>query len=313
MRRPERLSVDRARISSVAAAVTGAAIILAAGFLPTYQGSSSLFSANAKLWLNLVPLAAVTTIGALALLLLAVHPAQTRWVSGVFGGLGLAVIAFFFMLLGQGEQQTFSSGTAISNISGAGVYVGLIGGGLVAVAAAPAATLDALAALAGAPDGFVSDKEISSFVRARGRMRALARTPSLGFSAVAATAGGLLLIVGAFTAATAGRSLASFSGWLVVPPVALGVAAVLGAIAVGRRPASRPFDYAFFAALALTSFAIYGGYVGYVTETSSQSARYGLYVGISGAIALGASAVLGTLQTRQGRVSARPDVVAPTA
>ncbi|HEY8775391.1 MAG TPA: hypothetical protein VIM33_02800 [Gaiellaceae bacterium] len=293
----ERLVADRVRTFSVLVAIVGGAVLLAGCFLPLYKGGSALVTLDELLWLALVPLVSAFTIALLASLLF-LRPPSRPWTSGLLGGLGIGGLAFFISYLGSSTQGLIS-GSSYSSASGLGPYFGVVGGGLIAVAAVPTTALEILAALLGAGRflGDTPQKGRGTALFSRSRMSTpLRREPLRAVAAFAALAGAGLVAAACFLpfyswAYDTSDSLYDASAWLTFQPLASAVAAALIGLVLLRGAKNRRLVGGLLGGLSITSLTLFTGYVGYFMTDADAAPRYGTYMGIAGAGLLAVAAV----------------------
>jgi hypothetical protein len=290
----ERLVADRVRTFSVLVAIVGGAVLLAACFLPLYRGGSALVTLDERLWLALVPLVIAFTIAVLAVLLF-LRPPSRPWTSGLLGGLGIGGLAFFVSYLGSSTQGLVSG---FSTASGLGPYFGVVGGGLIAVAAAPATALEILAALVGAARflGETPQEGRATTLFSRRRMSTpLRREPFRAVGAFAALAGAGLVAAACFSPFYSWQhisySLYSASAWLTLQPLASAVAAALIGLVLLRGAKNRRLVGGLLGGLSITSLTLFAGYVGFFMTDADTGPQYGTYIGIAGAGLLAVAAV----------------------
>jgi hypothetical protein len=293
----ERLVADRVRTFSVLVAIVGGAVLLAGSFLPLYEGESALVTLDEGLWLSLVPLVTAFTIALLAFLLL-LRPPSRPWTSGLLGGLGIGGLAFFIAYLGLGTQGVITN-SYDSSASGLGPYFGVVGGGLIAVAAVPTTALEILAALVGAAR-FLGDTPQSGRGNAlfsRSRMSTpLRREPLRAVAAFTALAGAGLVAAACFLPlergfADSSVSLYHASPWLTVQPLASAVAAAAIGLGLLRGTKNRRLVSGLLGGLSITSVTLFTGYVGFFVMDNYYAPLYGTYIGIAGAGLLAIAAV----------------------
>jgi Novel STAND NTPase 1 len=295
----ERLLADRVRTFSVLVAIVGGAVLLAGCFLPLYKGESALVALDERLWLALVPLVSAFTLALLAFLLF-LRPPSRPWTSGLLGGLGIAGLAFFISYLGS-SAQGLVSGSDYSSSSGLGPYFGVVGAGLIAVAAAPTTALEILAALVGAARflGETQQKGRATALFSRRRMSTpLRHEPLRAAAGFAALAGAAIVTAACFSpfyswGAETSDSLYGASAWLTVQPLASAVAAALIGLVLLRGAKNRRLVGGLLGGLSITSLTLFTGYLGYFMTNGYLGPRYGTYMGIAGAALLAVAAVSG--------------------
>jgi hypothetical protein len=292
-----RLLEDRMRTFSGLVAIVGAAVLLAACFLPLFrEDPRHLASPDERLWLALVPLVVAFAIGALAVILL-LRPPSRRWTSGLLGGLGIGALTFFVTYLGLGTQ--FYGGGELGG-TGLGPWVGIVGAGLVLVAAAPSTALEIFAAIVGA-DSFVGEAASASdggkALLTRRRARKRRQRTLVGFLAAAASVVGGLLVAAACLLPVESdsgfsESLYHISPSYTVEPFAGAVAAIVIGFVL-MRTLDRRYAAGFVTGLGITSVTLFLGYAGFFLTDSYYTPRYGAYLGIAGGCLLTLAALAG--------------------